>query len=134
MYYIECDIGCYIVYDITTSMSKFFLGCRRKNYDICILYGGGSKKTLCGNFNIEVLTFHIEEKSLISLYNIGGHSKKTLFGNFDIEVLTFDIEEKASISLYDIGGRSKKTVLGNFDIEVSTFDIEEKASISLYDI
>ena len=99
-------------------MSKFFLGCRRKTYDIGIRYGGRSKKTLFGNFDIEVLTSFIEEKTSISLYDIGGRSKKTLFGNFNIEVLTFDIEEKTSISVYDIGGRSKKTLFGNFDIEV----------------
>ena len=87
MYDIGCDIGCDIVYDITTSMSKFFLGCRRKTYDIGMRYGGRSKKTLFGNFDIEVLTLDIEETS-ISVYDIGGRSKKTLFGNFDIEVFS----------------------------------------------
>ena len=88
MYDIRYDIVCDIVYDITTSMSKFFLGCRRKTYDIGIRYGGRSKKTLFGNFDIEVLTFDIEEKASISVYDIGGRSKKTLFGNFDIEVFS----------------------------------------------
>ena len=88
MYDIGCDIGCDIVYDITTSMSKFFLGCRRKTYDIGIRYGGRSKTRLFGNSDIEVLTFDIEEKTSISLYDIGGRSKKTLFGNFDIEVFS----------------------------------------------
>ena len=88
MYDIVYDIGYDIVYDITTSMSKFFLGCRRKTYDIGIRYGGRSKKTLFGNFDIEVLTYDIEEKTSISLYDIGGRSKKTLFGNFDIEVFS----------------------------------------------
>ena len=88
MYDIGCDIGCDIVYDITTSMSKFFLGCRRKTYDISIRYGGRSKKTVFGNFDIKVLTFDIEEKKSISLYDIGGRSKKTVLGNFDIEVFS----------------------------------------------
>ena len=49
---------------------EVFLGCRRKTYDIGIRYGGRSKKTLFGNFDIEVLTFDIEEKTSISLYDI----------------------------------------------------------------
>ena len=88
-------------------MSKFFLGCRRKTYDIGIRYGGRSKTRVFGNSDIEVLTFDIEEKTSISLYDIGGRSKMRVFGNFDIEVFSTiswsKLRYRYTISTFNIG-------------------------------
>ena len=61
-------------------MSKFFLGCRRKTYDICIRYGGRSKKTLFGNFDIEVFLRYRSQNCYIVI-----RYRRSISGYTDVE-------------------------------------------------